>query len=67
MKFDPKSADTSFYYRSGTAVDIARVDSSAVSGNLADAMKNSVLVLNSLRPVEPLKASPQTQLKPNPQ
>ena len=39
------SADASFYYREEATADVARMDSSAMYGNLADAMKNATLVL----------------------
>ena len=38
-------ADASNYYRSATSADLARFDSSAVCGNLADAMKNATVLL----------------------
>ncbi len=43
MKLD--SADASFYYHEDSAADFARMDSSAVYGNLADAMKNATVLL----------------------
>ena len=46
------SADASFYYRESAAADTARMDSSAVYGNLADAMKNATLLIPSPRLVE---------------
>ena len=39
------SADASFYYREDATADVARMDSSAVYGNLADAMKNATVLL----------------------
>lgn len=39
-----KSADTSFYYHEDATADVARMDSSAVYGNLADAMKNATVL-----------------------
>ena len=44
MTVDFNSADASFYYHESAAAEIARFDSSAVRGNLADAMKNAVVV-----------------------
>ena len=41
----PKSADASFYYRESATLDVARMDSSAVYGNLADAMKNATVLV----------------------
>ena len=43
------SADASFYYYEDAAADIANMDSSAVYGNLADAMKNSVVVFPTVQ------------------
>ena len=37
------SADASFYFHEDATADIARMDSSAVYGNMADAMKNAVV------------------------
>lgn len=45
MTVDFNSADASFYYHESAAAEIARFDSSAVRGNLADAMKNAVFLL----------------------
>lgn len=39
MKFKDNNADASFYYYEDATVDVARMDSSAVYGNLADIMK----------------------------
>lgn len=44
MTIDFNSADASFYYHETAAVEIARFDSSVVRGNLADAMKNAVVL-----------------------
>lgn len=44
MTLKNDSADASFYYRENAAVDAARMDSSAVYGNLADAMKNATVL-----------------------
>ena len=40
-----QNADASNYYRSATSADLARIDSSAVCGNLADAMRNATVLL----------------------
>lgn len=47
MTFYKESADASFYYRENTAAaaGFARMDSSAVQGNLADTMKNATILL----------------------
>ena len=47
MTVDFKSADASFYYHENAAAETARFDTSAVHGNLADAMKNAVILLPS--------------------
>ena len=45
MTVDFDSADASFYYHETAAVELARFDSSAMLGYLADAMKNAVFLL----------------------
>ena len=40
-----QNADASFYYHEDATADVASMNSSAVYGNLADAMKNSVVVV----------------------
>lgn len=45
MTFISNNSDASFYYHEDSAVDLARMDSSAVYGNLADAMKNATVLL----------------------
>lgn len=44
MTVDFNSADASFYYHETAAAEIARFDTSIVRGNLADAMKNAVVL-----------------------
>ena len=39
-----KNADASFYYHEDATADVASMDSSAVYGNLADAMKDSTVM-----------------------
>ena len=39
------SADASFYYQETAAAELARFDSSAMLGNLANAIKNAVFLL----------------------
>ena len=57
-----KTADASFYYHDSTASDIARMDSSAVCGNLADAMKNGTVLMPNTHVVEtiPLDEEPES-------
>lgn len=45
MTIDKRNADASHYYHENSTADVARMDASAVYGNLADAMKNAVVVL----------------------
>ena len=44
MRIRNDSADASFYYYEDATADVARMDSSAVYGNLADAMKNATVL-----------------------
>lgn len=44
MTVDFNSADASWYFHENAAAEVARIDSSALSGNLIDAMKNSVVI-----------------------
>ena len=45
MKVKSNNADASFYYYEDATADVARMDSSAVYGNLADVMKNATVLL----------------------
>ena len=47
MTLKNDSADASFYYHEDATADVARMDSSAVNGNLADAMKNATVLFPS--------------------
>ena len=44
MTVDFNRADASYYYHESAAAEIARFDSSAMCGNLADCMKNAVVL-----------------------
>lgn len=44
MTIDFNGADASLYYHESAAADVARIDSSALLGNLADAMKNAIVL-----------------------
>ena len=44
MNVEYDTADASAYCRDVTSTDIARMDSSAACGNLADAMKNATVL-----------------------
>jgi len=48
-----KNADTSFYYHADASADIAAMNSTAVYGNFADAMRDSIVVLPDTMIVEP--------------
>lgn len=39
-----QNGDASFYYYANATADVARMDSSAVYGNLADAMKDATVL-----------------------
>ena len=66
-----KNSDASFYYHEDATADVASMDSSAVYGNLADAMKDSIVVFPATWIVEPAVMAPsldndeQTQPKQN--
>ena len=61
MTFKGKSADASFYYHEDATADVARMDSSAVYGNLADAMKNAVILFPTTRIIETVVVAPQPE------
>lgn len=46
------SAEASFYYHEDATADVARMDSSAVYGNLSDAMKNAILLFPNAEVIE---------------
>ena len=54
-----KSADDSFYYHESATADIARMDSSAVCGNLADAMKNATILLPNIHIIDTILVNEQ--------
>ena len=49
MRPKKDSADANFYYHEDATVDVARMDSTAVYGNLADAMKNATVLVLPLK------------------
>ena len=53
-----KSADASFYYHEDATADVASMDSTAVYGNLADAMKDSIVLLPDTWIAEPAVMAP---------
>ena len=58
MTFKSNNTDASFYYREDAALDIARMDSSAVHGNLADAMKNATALFPSPQIIQTIMVKP---------
>lgn len=58
MTFIINNADASFYYHEDSAMDLARMDSSAIYGNRADAMKNATVLLPSPHIIRVIMVSP---------
>ena len=58
MKYVVDGSDASLYYRASSALDIASLDSTAAWGNLADAMKNAIVVIPNTLILEPLTVLP---------
>lgn len=58
MTFKSNNADASFYYHEDATADVARMDSSAVHGNLADAMKNATVLVPSPQIIQVVTVSP---------
>ena len=53
-----ENADASFYYHEDATADLASMDSSAVYGNLSDAMKDSIVLFVDTVVVEPVVVAP---------
>ena len=53
-----QSADASFYYYEDATADLATMDSSAAYGNLADAMKDSILLFPDTAILGPAVVAP---------
>lgn len=70
MTFISNNADASFYYREDAAADFARMDSSAIYGNLADVMKNATVPLPPPQVIQITMVSPpcpkDKQVDPDP-
>ncbi|MDE2646264.1 MAG: hypothetical protein OXI05_10585 [Bacteroidota bacterium] len=70
MTINSNSADAGFYYHENAAADIARMDSSAMYGNLADAMKNATVLFPSPQIIRTIMVSPPSpmdgQVDPDP-
>ena len=52
MTLRGKNADASYIYHEDATADVARMNSSAVYGNLADAMKNAIMVFQPIQIIE---------------
>ena len=61
MTLRGNNADTSFYYHEDATADFASMHSSAVYGNLADAMKDSIMLFPDSWIVEPPFVAPSPQ------
>ena len=55
------NADASFYYHEDATADVASMHSSAVYGNLADAMKDSIVLFPDTWIVEPTVVVPSPE------
>ena len=47
MKPQINSADASYYFHEDATADAARMDTTAVCGNIADAMRDAVIVIEN--------------------
>lgn len=52
MKPQINSADASYYFHEDATADAARMDTTAVCGNIADAMRDAVIVIENTRIIE---------------
>ena len=52
MKPQINSADASYYFHEDATADVARIDTTAVCGNIADAMRDAVIVIENTRIIE---------------
>ena len=52
MTLSSESADASYLYHEDATADVARMNSSAVYGNLSDAMKNAIVVFQSTQMID---------------
>ena len=57
-----KNADASFYYHEDATADVASMDSSGVYGNLADAMKDSIVLFPDTLVLEPAVVAPSRDI-----
>ena len=56
-----KSSDASYYYHEDSTADVALLNSSAVYGNLADAMRDSIVVFPDTLLVESVVVLPSSE------
>ena len=61
MKPKGQSADANFYYYEDATADVASMDSTAVYGNLADAMKDSTVLFQNTYILEPAVVVPSPE------
>ena len=61
MTLRGNNADASFYYHEDATADVASMDSSAVYGNLADAMKDSIVLLPDIWIAETTLVAPSPE------
>ena len=52
MKPQISTTDASYYFHEDATADVARMDTTAVCGNIADAMRNAVIVIENTRIIE---------------
>ena len=65
MTLSDNSADASYLYYEDATADLARMDSSALYGNLADAMKNAVVMFPTTQIVETTLIEPPSVVHPH--
>ena len=54
-------SDASLYYHESSALDTASIDSSAAWGNLADAMKDAIVIIPTISMLEPIVILPSQE------
>lgn len=52
MKPQINTADASYYFHEDATADAARMDTTAVCGNIADAMRDAVIVVENTQIIE---------------
>ena len=66
MNLKRESADASSYYHEVATADIARMDSSAMCGNLADSMRDATLLLPPTELAKTTLTDPPTEFNCGP-